>query len=669
MTLLTDRAHRTPVLPTALETLRSASRADMLPVTLLEAGFPYDAVSRLVAADRRVRDTAYQAHAWWARRPSALVRAALVAAALPADAPEEAFRDAYAGETTPLAGWRVLDVFAGGGTTLVEAARLGAVAVGTDVDPLAVMLVGHQLDPAPSAAVTAAGLALSEHLSTELPGLWPTRDDGGIAWRPLHYFSVPMVTCPGCSGGGPLYRSLVLARSSGKPGSVVRDQPVVAFCPDCLNPQSLHAGARTITCCGRRRSLTASTYRDGRYHCPYCRAGADHEALRTGAAPRAAVAVEETHPDHRAARRRIRPVADEDLAGEEAAQRWLARARSQSCLDRAIEPGPGDRRPVSFGISTVRDLHTARQAAYLLAAHTWLDEAGLDARTERAMRLAVSSTVVSNNRLCGYATDYGRLAPLFSVRAFSLPSLAVELNPLNPRGGRGTLAAAVTRVAKSAEDTVRRHVLDGSGRPTATTLTLPRVRAGHAVTAGDSAAPRRRTGPLGDLCLTDPPYFDFIPYDTLSQVYRAWLPDEALAGRPLLPSGDDPVADFGARLGEALRSAVTDLKPGALTAFTYKGDHRAWAAVGIALDAAELLVTGLWPVLADPHMGHHSSAGNCEYDLLLVARSAATCRPSASVVDVDAWLRRLPPNMSAADVTNMREAEAVARTRWGLPGA
>ena len=51
--------------------------------------------------------------------------------------------------------------------------------------------------------------------------------------------------------------------------------------------------------------------------------------------------------------------------------------------------------------------------------------------------------------------------------------------------------------------------------------------------------------PLADLCFTDPPYYDFIPYDALSQVFRAWLPEQCLVAEPLLPTGDDPVAAFG----------------------------------------------------------------------------------------------------------------------------
>ena len=147
--------------------------------------------------------------------------------------------------------------------------------------------------------------------------------------------------------------------------------------------------------------------------------------------------------------------------------------------DVPILSAPNDGRPVSFGIRTIADLHTARQLAYLTAARRWLSDAQLDPRVARALSLAVSSTITSNNRLCGYATDYGRLAPLFSIRAFSLPWLAVELNPLNPTGGRGTLAAALaawcarakTRLAGTSWTLADEQFLLPSPGPVGTTVT------------------------------------------------------------------------------------------------------------------------------------------------------------------------------------------------------
>lgn len=637
--------------------------ADQHAVTLLETAFPYADVSRLVAADRRSRDTAYQAHRWWARRPPALVRGVLLAAALPASTDAEAFRAAYGSETHRLDGWRVLDAFAGGGTTLVEAARLGAVAVGRDVDPLAVLLNRHQLAPSSAADLRAAAARLAAHLQTTLGHLWPVEVGG---WQPLHYFTVAQVQCPECAEIGLLYRSLVLARSDGKAGSVVREAAVTAFCPDCLQVKSIGASATTIMCCRRRRTLASGTYRDGRYRCPGCALPSDHAALQTGAAPRALVGVEETPakdgPDRR---RRIRSATPGDLTGEAAARVWLDKRTGPALpLDRSITVARGDRRPVIYGITTIGMLHTARQAAYLAAAHDWINDAALPDQVARGLRLAVSSTVSSNNRLCGYATDYGRLAPLFSVRAFSLPTLAVELNPLSTTGGRGTLAAAVTRVAKSCEQTVRRHVLDETSTVTARAMTLTRFRDGHRVDNGDSAAPGEDEDVLADICLTDPPYYDFIPYDTLSQVFRAWLPEQQLAGDALLPC-DKGVEPFGRRLGASLRRAADGLKPGALLAFTYKGGTDAWDAVGVALDEAKMLVTALWPVLADPHMGHHSGDGNCEYDVLVVARRVEQAVPAQPTAQLDEWLANLPPGVSRADRKSMAHAVRVAGPRWG----
>lgn len=172
--------------------------------------------------------------------------------------------------------------------------------------------------------------------------------------------------------------------------------------------------------------------------------------------------------------------------------------------------------------------------------------------------------------------------------------------------------------------------------------------------------------------MTDPPYYDFISYDTLSQVYRAWLPQtRELAGQPLLPSGDDPVAAFGARLGQAFAAAASACKPDAAIVFTYRGGATAWDAVAVALDQAKLRVTGLWPVLADPHMGHHSHEGNCEYDMIVVTRPLAATEPWQPPAELSAetWIRGLGHELrvSAADKANMQSAISIAAPRWGRP--
>ena len=548
--------------------------------TLLEGAFPYRDVSRLVAADRRAPDPAYQTHRWWARRPPALIRAALLSAALPGNTDPDNFWSLYRDPSPHLAGTVVLDPFLGGGTTLVEAARLGAGTVGRDVDPVAVLVSKHQLDPPSASEVRAKGEELVRHLSSTIGHLWPvTEATNGRSWRPLHYFSLALVDCPGCATTSPLYRSLVIARSVGKRGAVVRDAEVVAFCPDCMNLQEIDRDQTHVTCCGTTRALTESTYDRTRFTCPSCGDRSTHEQLGSGTAPRALIAVEET-PDKAAGsgrgRRRIRgPLPGEahldDLAGT-----WMGARGLVTPAGRVLETAGTDNRPVSFGISTIGGLHTARQSAFLAEARDWVRRADLKIAVSRALLLTVSATVTSNNRLCGYATDYGRLAPLFSVRAFALPWLAVELNPLNPDGGRGTLRAAVSRTANSCEDALRRSSFDDNGRIISGQVTQLRRHPGqlpHQTCCSDSTAimePDEGTR-LADICLTDPPFYDFIPYNTLSQVFRAWFRNPELAGSPLLPEAADPVISFGNRLGQSLAAARSRCNSDALIAFTYKG--------------------------------------------------------------------------------------------------
>lgn len=641
-----------------------AVKAPSLYRTLLEASFPFRELSLVISADRRARDPIYGIHRWWARRPPALLRGLLIASQLNADATPEEFWQTFSSSERSLKGHRVFDPFAGGGSTLIEAARLGADIVGGDVDPLAVSIISAELEPPEKEPLRKAGAELLEWLTDSFAKLYPTNNDAPA----LHYFYVPIVECPSCKHRGPLYRSLVLARDPGHRGAVVRDHGLTCYCPSCFSLRHMKsADAVRLRCCGVQHDIWSGTFASQSYSCPRCSARSSHRDLQTGVAKQRLIAVEETPTG---GRRRLRPPTGEDLEALESARRSLSgRCKRVHLPSGDVQVGHHDDRPASYGITRYEQLFTPRQILVIGSAWIWLSECDWPKPVTRALEMALSNALATNNRLCGYATDYGRLSALFSVRGYSLPALAVELNPLHLNGGRGTIAACVERIERAAgRAPVRRYTWEPSKQRTVA-VDLDVTTAGiHAMLACRSADafPPPEALPDVDICVFDPPYYDYIAYDELSAFYRSWREDSQLAGPPLLPGKGNGAEPFGAYLGRCMQAIVARLREGRPMAFTYHSTNPdAWDAIGEAIDAANLRVTAIWPVRSDGHMGHHSHDGNSEWDLIIVCRRCSETEPCEPLFTVDRWIEDVKPlRVSSADRNNLTLAYNMVASRF-----
>jgi putative DNA methylase len=126
--------------------------------TCLEVDFPILPINHVAAIEGNAGKPIYQMSKWWARRRSSVFRSMLIAAATKApEDPAEAAKlvwDAYYGNHQKNKAFRklkVADIFMGGGTTVVEGARLGMQMYGNDLNPVAWFVVKNELaqvDPA-----------------------------------------------------------------------------------------------------------------------------------------------------------------------------------------------------------------------------------------------------------------------------------------------------------------------------------------------------------------------------------------------------------------------------------------------------------------------------------------------------------------------------------------
>ena len=628
--------------------------------SLLESRFPALPVSLVAAGDSRSKDPSYAAHRWWARRPPSVMRSILLASVMGAESAEREFWDNYRSETPLLEGLRVHDPFMGGGATLIEASRLGAMVSGTDVDPTAEMMVSHSLEPAQDSEIATVGDAMMSYLREHFSVLYPA-DDG----EPLHSFWLAIVECPNCHVSKPLYRSLVLARDCSKDGAVVRDEGVVAFDPDTFELRYLNSPTRKrFQGTERRWPIHHATFDANKYRCPGCGKRSSHRELQTGAAPLRLIAVERT-PDGE--RRRLVAPGERDLAAIKLAVELLENPPVPLKLpDIEFDTERQDPRPRSYGIIAVRDLFTPRQLLVLGAAHAWIESQDISDAAERAIRLALSNSIVNNNRLCSYATDYGRLSPLFSIRGYSIPALQVELNPLHSSGGRGTLQQCLSRIIRSTATIARRSIWNVDKREVEKRpFKLPQKASRVDIRCSSAAdTPLEHTV---DLLVFDPPYYDYILYDELAEPFRAWNPTLKIGGETLQSASLSKPGDFGARLADCLRPALSARNGRYPIVFTYHSSNpTAWEEIALALDDLKLRITAMWPIRSDGHMGPHSRPGNCEWDVVIVCRpSLETCPASIPGAD-QFWQSHVGElRVGDADHTSFSLAYQMAAPRFG----
>src|SRR5271169_6122037 len=122
----------------------------------IEEDFPIVEINRLAMPERNSFKPIYQMHKWFARRASCVFRAILLGALKPAGT--DIMEEFYKGHThdPDTNGKVILDPFMGGGTTVVEALRLGCKVIGIDLNPVAWFIVKTEVKPVDMEELNAA---------------------------------------------------------------------------------------------------------------------------------------------------------------------------------------------------------------------------------------------------------------------------------------------------------------------------------------------------------------------------------------------------------------------------------------------------------------------------------------------------------------------------------
>lgn len=609
---------------------------------LLEAGaLPYGDLVRFATREGRRPRPIYQIHKWFARRLGCSFRAVLVGAV---SEPTADFWKAYY-ETGNLQGLTILDPFVGGGTSVVEAARLGASAIGVDVDPIACAVTTAELTAAKLEELLPTLRALQERVGKGLGPLYAVKGPGGTPLTAVHYFWVQVVACPSCKKVGEAHPNYVLAEEAG--------QRRWAFCRKCHEPHSLNATQKSFSCtsCETKTVLDSAPVQNGTYTCPHCeertpliRLGRETEAPPTWRL----FAIESTP---RTTGRSV-PMKERVFLKATGAHQ-AAVTRATEALRQEMEADPdflprhdiekkhrSDTRLTDYGYRQWSQLFNDRQLLHL--GRLAREIKTFPEHQRRAIGLAFSNHLTTNCMLTSYAAGWRRLTPLFSIRAFRHVPRPVELNPWLEGTGRGTFPNAIRQVlrasayAKAPKEPARR----GGFREVEAVapMTAPRVFSGNARELADVESNSV------DMVLTDPPYFDNITYSELSDFFQPWLEHmglvpEAAKRRALVSralharrNNEESIEEFAANLGEAFGEVRRVLKPHGLLAFTFRhSTPEGWLAMAKALARSGLKPAQVLPMPGEAGTGLHTHDGTSLWDAVLVFRKLPTTAPTESL--------------------------------------
>ncbi len=176
------------------------------PGTALERDFPATVLSRIGEHEswrKEIHRPATSTHKWWAKRLGSIFRGILTAAVTEDEAAAlGAYRSA-----TRLRGLTVFDPFAGSGTTVVEAAKLGARVVSWDINPVATLVQRQAVQRWDTSELERAYKLVEERCRAEIDRVHRTESGETV----LYYFWVADAACPVCHADTRLFSTHVFS--------------------------------------------------------------------------------------------------------------------------------------------------------------------------------------------------------------------------------------------------------------------------------------------------------------------------------------------------------------------------------------------------------------------------------------------------------------------------
>ncbi len=618
---------------------------------MIERHFEVPFVSRIAMREKQIQQNyrpVIAVHKWFARRPGTLFRSLI----LSEFADQPIHQTFYKSQHMPHI--RVFDPFMGGGTTMMEANRMGCAVAGTDVNPMAWWIVRQELRDLDVAAYQKVAEQLRKHLESEIGHLYRTRclRCGSDEARAKYFLWVKTARCVSCNQDTDLFPNFLISENVRHPTNVfvcgccnelfeATDRKNPGPCPHCGSALPLqHTAKRNKAACKHcdqpisYPSTAAPAHRlfAIEYHCESC----GSQSL-----------------SGKGKGRLFKKPDSNDLANFDEADKRIKSSRSNYIPSDEIPDGDETARLHRWGYKYYRELFNSRQLLGLELSCRWIKTVKNEAIRE-ALATNLSDLTRYQNMLCRYDTMALKSLDIFSVHGFPVGLIQCESNLLGIAGPKGSPVGSggwlniVEKFAKakrycSAPFEIRHEGLrkvevpmNGEWIGMSRNGTRPPEEREVLLSCADSAS-AKIGGKLFDAVFTDPPYFGNVQYAELMDFCYVWLrkilgdsvPEfekqstrhhNELTGNTNMGRGLD---HFTEGISDTIKRSVKRLKPGRPLAFTYHHNQlEAYLPLAVAILDAGLVCSASLPCPAE--MGasiHINGTGSSVIDTVFVCRS------------------------------------------------
>ncbi len=606
--------------------------------------FQFEFISALAKREswrKEIYRPIYHVHKWWAKRLGSTFRGIILGCLLPEST---GLKDAFFEKRDP-SSVAVFDPFMGSGTTIGEAHKLGCIALGRDINPVACESARVAFGPLDRQRLHGSFSHLSATVGQRILELYKATDEDGRPCDVLYYFWVKHVPCPNCATGIDLFSTRVVARNA-----YPRRKPEVQVCcPRCGDIFPALNGERSVRChsCELVFDPHNGSASGARATCPACSVSFPiAETVRASGRP----------PAHRLygkllltpdGEKRYLPATPEDERDYQACSHLLRRELERGAIhlpNGILTDGFNTRQAIGYNYRTWRDFFNERQ----LLALGWLQEeiAALPHESTREALLTLFSGVLEfNNLFASYKGEgTGAVRHMFSHHILKPERTPIEANVWGTAKSSGSFSTLFkTRLLRALDyrEAPFEAANAGSGKVYLASAPFSGFVHHSWPTQGNfeprgiylSRGSSDETG-LPDNCVdfvvTDPPFFDNVHYSELADFFYSWqslYPRGFISGsattRHEREVQDTDAERFATKLDAVFTECCRVLKNDGLLVFTYHHSRMGgWTALTKAIFGAGFSIANAHPVKAEMSVATPKSQAKepIQLDVILVCK-------------------------------------------------